>query len=124
MQRCRAIKEGNVVFCNSYGKLANGKAKKYSADGDSYDKEEKAVASSLTQRLSVLRTELWFAVEFGLPLLEKLKTKLEVDIAVAEIVEEHPDVVNISEFISEIRGNTYTCNLIINTKYGELELQI
>ena len=38
---------------------------------ENYGKEKEAIIDSLTQRLSVIKGELWYNVSAGLPLLEK-----------------------------------------------------
>lgn len=124
MNRCRAMKNNKLVWFNSCGKDDNGKAIKYSSTGTSFAKDKEAVATSLTQRLSALQNELWYDVEHGLPLLNKVKAKVEIDIAIATIVENHPDVVNIESFTSSVENKQYYCDLVINTEIGQLNLQI
>ena len=82
MLRCRPIVNNTYVFFKSCGKDENGNAIKYGEDGVSFAKDEEGVAQSLTQRLSVIRGELWYNVLYGIPLFDKMKTKIEADIAV------------------------------------------
>lgn len=120
MQRCRNKVNGNIAWFNSVGKNADGTAIK----ADSFVKDEVAIAISLEERLSILKGELWYDILYGLPLLDKAKTKVELDITVATIVENHPEVENIEEFVSEVKEHKYSCKLIINTKLGQLSIDI
>lgn len=120
MLRCRAMKDKNVVYFGSYGKNEDGTAMK----ADNFSSNNQAVADSLTQRLSVIKSELWYAVDYGVPLLDKLRSKLQVDFVVADMIERHPDVVNIEEFISEVVDHKYTCHVKVNTTYGLVDIQI
>lgn len=124
MNRCRAMKDGNLVWFNSYGTNEDGSAIKYSDDNTSFAEDKDAVANSLAQRLSSLRSELWYNVEHGIPLFDKVKSKIEIDLTIANIVENHPEVINITSFISSVENKKYTCSLIINTSMGSLELQV
>ena len=124
MLRCRPIVNNSYVFFNSCGKDENGNAIKYSEDGVSFAKDEEGVAQSLTQRLSVIRGEIWYNVLYGIPLFDKMKTKIEADIAVATMIEMHPDVKNIDDFTSQIINRKYSCNVTVNTKEGTLNIQL
>ena len=124
MLRCRPIVNNTYVFFNSCGKDENGNSIKYSEDGVSFAKDEEGVAQSLTQRLSIIRSELWYNVLYGIPLFDKMKTKIEADIAVATMIEMHPDVKNIDDFTSQIINRKYSCNVTVNTKEGTLNIQL
>lgn len=126
--RCRTIKRANdrihIVWFGSHGKNADGTAKFYNDNHDNFSTDAKAVADSLTQKLSVIRQELWFAVNHGLPLLEKTSSKIEMDSAVVEIVLGHEDVQEILEFESEIFQHHYSATLQVQTIYGVTEVEI
>lgn len=124
MEKCRAIKDGNVVFFNSIGKTAEGNAVKYSESGTSYSEKQQALADSLTQRLSILKGELWYYNNYGIPLLDKIRTKLEVDIEVANIIEDHENVKEIQSFQSEIIEHRYNCQIVVLSDYGQITIQI
>ena len=85
---------------------------------------QSGVATSLTQRLSIIKGELWYKVSHGLPLYDKVSKKIEMDAAVLKIVNEHPDVITVNNFNSSIIKHTYKCSMEIVSKYGELELSI
>ena len=124
MLRCRPIINNTYVFFNSCGKDEEGKSIRYQKDNSSFASGEEGVAQSLTQRLSIIRGELWYNILYGIPLFDKMKTKIEADIAVASMIEMHPDVKNIDDFTSQIINRRYSCNVTINTKEGTLNIQI
>lgn len=89
---------------------------------DNYAEGSEAVANSLRQRLSVIKHELWYDYERGLPLIDKVRNKATIDAYVVEKVLEHPDVIDIEGFASKQERNAYSCYLVVNTKYGQIEL--
>lgn len=91
---------------------------------DNYSDKQQSVADSLTQRLSVIRRELWYDVNFGLPLLDKQKSKVAIDAFIGKTVLAHPDVDSIQDFDSKIINKVYTCSMKIITKYGEIILNV
>ena len=122
--RTRAIQNGTIVWFGSTGKNPDGTAKFYDDKKNSYSSQQHAVADSLRQRLSVIKSELWYRVSYGLPLYEKTKSKALMDATVLEIVNSHPDVVTVLEFKSQIIDKTYTCKLEIQSIYGNVTLSI
>lgn len=125
MLKCRPIINNTYVFFNSCGKDENGHAIRYRDDNNSsFAENEEGVVQSLSQRLSIIKEELWYNTRYGIPLFDKMKSKVEADIAVASMIELHPDVKNIDDFTSQIIGKRYSCNVIINTKEGPLSIQI
>ena len=128
---CRRIKRENgkniVVWFGSYGINNDGTAKFYNVNNkhDNISIEQEAVADSLTQRLSVIEGELWYSINEGLPLLERIKSKVELDASVTEIILGHPNVSSISSFESQLTNNhDYSAKIEIETKYGLIELNI
>lgn len=132
--RCRRLKtwadefgtqHRDLVWFGSYGLNTDGTAKFYSEDKhDNYASAQEGVADSLTQRLSVLKYELWYSVNYGLPLVDKLKSKVSLDSFVASTVSSHPDVTSIAEFTSSIKNKKYACDMRIVTEYGVIVLSI
>lgn len=129
--RCRRLKTSengrkNIVWFGSYGVNSDGTAKFYSENDkhDNYGTEKEAVIDSLTQRLSVIKGELWYNVSAGLPLLEKYRKKGIIDAYVVTVVLKHPDVNDIIEFNSTQNNTKYECKFICDTIYGELEVKI
>lgn len=89
---------------------------------DNYASEAEGVANSLRQRLSVLKNELWYDYENGMPLFDKVRSKATIDAYIIQKVLKHPDVINIEDFESIQEQHDYSCYIIINTIYGQIEL--
>ncbi|MDD7038929.1 MAG: hypothetical protein PUI63_06775 [Alistipes senegalensis] len=88
----------------------------------SFSEAQQSVVDSLTQRLSVIKTELWYDISYGLPLFDKVKNKIAMDGAVASIVTSHPDVISMSSFESAIVNRKYSCKFQAVTKYGNVQV--
>lgn len=86
-----------------------------------YSEKQEGVKDALIPRLSVLKGELWYKISYGLPLMEKIKSKGIYDSIIIKYITDYPDVVNIEEFSSTLDKDThkYTFDCIINTIYGE-----
>lgn len=91
---------------------------------DNYSIQQYAVVDSLTQRLSVLKYELWYDYYNGMPLLDKVRNKGIIDAWVIKKILAHQDVLNIENFKSTQDKWQYECNMTIITKYGEVELSL
>lgn len=91
---------------------------------DNYLDRQAGVASSLTQRLSIIRGELYYAVNEGLPIADKVSSKAIIDAKIIEIASKHPDVKSITEFRSVKDKHSYTCSFKANTTYGELVVTV
>lgn len=87
-----------------------------------YSYKKEAVKDSLTQRLSVIKNELWYDYQYGLPLTDKVRNKAIMDAYVIKIILAHPDVLDIEGFESIQEKNNYSCYFIVNTIYGQIEL--
>ena len=130
--RCRQIKNDEIIWFGSAGldltqPVYNNKGEQIgykSLKADNFVDKQTAVASSLTQRLSIIRTELWYNMSYGLPLFEKVKSKVFMDSAVTDIIMSHPDVLRIEKFESHIKSRKYTCKSQIVSKYGNLTFEI
>ena len=88
---------------------------------ENYSTEEQGVIDSLTQRLSILKGELWININYGIPLLEKHKNKYIFDYTIIEIITSHPDVLSVN-FNSKVENNNYYFYADIISKYGKLVL--
>lgn len=86
---------------------------------DNYAEDVDAVVESLRQRLSVIKGELWYQINYGIPLFEKYKNKSFMDAAILGIISSHPAVANIISYQSSIKGTTYTFDCRIMTIYSE-----
>ena len=115
----------NVVWFGSYGRNEDGTAKFFNEANkhDNFSEAQQSVIDSLTQQLSVLQGELWYAIDFGLPVLDN-PSKLELDAEVADIVLSHPDVVAITKFSSTKTLRNYDATITIESVFGELVLNI
>ena len=128
---CRRVKREDgkniIVWFGSYGINEDGTAKFYNINDkhDNISTEQEAVADSLTQRLSVIEGELWYSITEGLPLLNKIKSKIELDASVTEIVLGHSDVVSITSFSSQVNDKReYSATFTVETEYGSLDVSI
>ena len=128
--KCRRLKKvGNtnhLVWFGSYGKNDDGTAKFYNPDDkhDNYADLQQGLCDDLVQRLSIIQTELFYAVEYGIPLFNKITKKAEIDIEVLDIIDSHPEVYSIMDFSSEIRGRTYSAQAVIQSAYGVTTMTI
>lgn len=90
---------------------------------NNYHEGAEGVADSLTQRLSVIKGELWYQINFGLPLTDKHSSPVIFDMVIADIITAHPAVAGLKSFTSQKTGHTYSFNGVIQTIFGE-ELSI
>lgn len=118
--RCRNIVDGNVVWFGSVGKTADGKAIKQNTFAENAD----SVRAGLTQQLSVLKYELWYRYNYGLPLVDKIKNKTEIDTYVASVISDYPEVQKIIKFESALNNAHYECSFLVLTKYGEISYDL
>ena len=102
--------ENQAIFQDETNKHAN------------YATGSEGVANSLRQRLSVLKHELWYDYENGMPLPDKVRSKAIIDAYIIQTILKHPDVIDVEDFESRQAGNFYTCYFIVNTIYGQIEL--
>lgn len=91
---------------------------------DNYSSEKDAIKDSLMQRLSVIKNELRYDYNYGIPLIDKLNDKATVDAWIIREINKHPDVNSIKEFASEIVDRVYSCFFILDTVYGEVMMGI
>lgn len=106
---------GSTLFTTSLGKCTltiNPKLPNYVEDTD-------AVVVSLIQRLSVIKGELWWQVNYGMPLTDKVRGTTLYDMVVTDIITSHPGVASIQSYSSNLVGHTYTYTCIIKTVFGD-----
>lgn len=77
------------------------------------------VSKSLTQRLSAIRGELWYDINYGLPLFDKIRDKAILDMEIMEIINNHPAVVSIEEYKSEVDKREYSFKAKIISIYNK-----
>ena len=94
------------------------------ASAENFVDKQNAVASALNEMLRVIKGELWYNVIYGIPLFDKVASKIQMDTAVMDIVNSHKEVVMIENFTSYITKNTYSCSMNIKTIYGDIAISI
>ena len=129
--KCRRLEKSdnnyNVVWFGSYGENEDGTSKFYNKNNkhDNYSVSQEGVADSLIQRLNVIKGELWYNVSVGIPLFEKSKKVGIMDSYIITTILDHPDVISILEFKSEILNNhIYNCYFKVATIYGDLDVNL
>lgn len=92
-----------------------------SKKAENYVENEEAVAKSLVQRLAVIKNELWYNINYGLPLLDKIRNKAIIDAAIINIINQHEGVRNIIDYTSNVDQNSHTYYFTsnINTIYNK-----
>lgn len=88
---------------------------------DNYAMNQESVSQSLNQRLSVIRGELWYAINLGFPMSRSNLTKNIVDSYIINVISQHEDVMKILSFTSFVNKNNYVANVEILTRYGSVE---
>lgn len=128
--RCRELyvdgeKKNHAVWFGSYGADSNEFALKWKDGTTSFANESEAVSTLLTQRLSVIRTELWNNIKFGLPLIDKVSSKEVIDSHVLEIISTTQDVRRVLSFESSLSSShSYSCSVIVESTYGVVEVTL
>lgn len=118
------FEEANIIL-NEYSlskkntKTTNDKEITYS-----FVDEKEGVLSSLIERLSVLEGELWYKASYGQPITSITKSKIAMDSFIIKVINSHPDVESIDFFNSYIENKKYYCDIIIQTKYGNIEIKM
>lgn len=112
---------------NGYFEVMNMKVKPEIIEGEkdeNYDEKQWAVKSSLIQRLSIFKKELWYRFNYGLPLFEKIRNKGIFDAIIIDIIMSHPDVTNIISYNSVINGHNYAFTFSVMTVYSNEYVQL
>lgn len=125
------IEHRDIVWFGSYGIDSNGKALR--ADNNyttkfvnhyNYATEQEGVVNSLTQRLSVIKGELWWQMDYGLPLFNNFRSKGLIDADVVDIVLEHSDILEFTSFDSSYTNHNYVANFTVLTTFGSTNVNI
>lgn len=131
VRRIARIKDGSevdkeIVWFGSYGRNSDGSSKFFNPENkhDNFAESQQYVADALTQKLNILQGELWWNVTYGLPLLQKLTSKTMIDTVLIQTISEHPDVLEITSFESDILNHSYHANIEIVSTFGSLSLSI
>ena len=85
------------------------------------------VSKSLIQRLGIIKGELYYNLNYGLPLLEKIRDKALFDMKIINIINNHPAVLQIKNYESKLiknnvlakENNVYSFTAIIITIYNK-----
>lgn len=84
-----------------------------------YVEDTDAVVASLIQRLSIIKGELWYQVNYGLPLTDKQTGVNVFDLVIADIISSHPGVASLDKYTSKIAGHTYYYSCQITSIFGD-----
>nr|DAD96456.1 MAG TPA: lysozyme-like protein [Myoviridae sp. ctj3P51] len=105
--------EGNEKIIAGYATLVTETfVSNYVSDTD-------AVVASLNQRLSVIKGELWYQVNYGLPLMDKQRGTNVLDLVLADIITSHPGVASLDSYSSRTVDHIYYYDCKITSVYGE-----
>lgn len=96
----------------------------YIRKAENFSEQQQSVVDNLTQRLSIVKGELWYNINYGQPIFEKTKSKTAFDTFILTVVKQHPDVNSIISFNSQIIDKKYTCNIQIESIYGQIILNL
>lgn len=100
---------GKTIFANKDTSFSSGK---------------QGVVDNLTQRLSIIKNELWYNISYGLPLFDKNHSKTAFDAFILTVVNQHPEVNNIIEFSSKVVNHKYSCHIQIQSVYGLIDINM
>lgn len=76
------------------------------------------VKDALINALSIIKGELWYNKNYGLPLFDKNKIKSIIDAEVINIISNNPEVDSIINFNSQLNGNSYILDFSIKSIYS------
>lgn len=91
---------------------------------DNFASGNEMVRDSLIQRLSVIRHELWYDYQFGMPLVDSDIAQVQIDSFVMQTITAHQDVVAIKTFKSRVEGRHYSCDVEFTTKFGNAKISL
>ena len=77
------------------------------------------VKDSLISKLSILKGELWYKSNYGLPLTEKTKIKSIIDVAVLDIINDQQEIKSVISFDSRVNNHNYILNFSLATIYSD-----
>lgn len=128
--KCRRFKNEDgikhIVWFGSYGKNLDGSAKFYNIENknDNYSEKQQYIVDSITEKLSVLKYELWFNVNYGMPIIDKTRVKGIIDAYVVEEIYNNSDVTDIKQFSSTFTEHNYSATIKVISTFGELYLTV
>ena len=127
------IKNGTMYIASNIGVYSRlCRSKFIDAEGNivtdqetssTYAKDAEAVRQYLLQHLAVIKHELWYNYEYGLPLFQKGLTKAMIDAEVVSIIYQCPQIESILDYTSYVDDNNqYHLSFSLLTKYGKLDM--
>ena len=124
VMRCRKLVRNadgfDVVWFNSAGMNVS----KRKINDENFAIEQQYVADDLTQKLLVLKNELWYDIQYGVPLLDKIKSKVKIDSFVASTIMSQPDVIKILKFNSSLNSGVYSVDVTILSSFGNINVEV
>ena len=99
--------------------IANGTSPNFAIKAPDYVEYQEGIAKSLIQRLSVIKNELWYNINYGFPLLDKVRNKAVFDAYTIKTINAHQEVKKISEFKSSVINRVYEVECKIISIYGD-----
>lgn len=123
-ERAGTTRKRTVVWFGSYGTNTDGTAKFVSKTNkhDNFAAENDMVKDSLIQRLSVIRHELWYNYQYGMPLVDDDTAKVTIDAFVMKTIQEHEYVLEMTKFKSWLDKHDYHCEVNFTTTFGNNSL--
>ena len=125
VRRIKDTQEGTtrkrtIVWFGSYGADTNGNARFFNPKDkhDNFASGNTWVKDSLIQRLSVIKHELWYNYQYGMPLVDDGTVRVTIDAFVMDTVQSHEDVLEVTSFESSLDGHDYHCNISFTTRFG------
>ena len=77
------------------------------------------VKDSLISKLSILKGELWYKSNYGLPLTAHTKIKSIIDVAVLDIINDQQEIKSVISFDSRVNNHNYILNFSLATIYSD-----
>lgn len=117
----------NLVFFGVKGVTIDENGEKhcvFTDDKKSYANGIDGVNQSLTQRLSLIKGELYHFMNAGFPILDKVTSKHVFDAHIINVVSHHKEVKSIDKIESKVINRTYSCKLYFTTNYGSSYITI
>jgi hypothetical protein len=98
---------------------------------ENYVKDKDATVLAVQSKLTLLQGEWWENLEDGTPYFQHIlglsgsdASKQSVDLLVQDRILAVGQVTSIEEFVSTIEDRTYRLTCILNTIYGQAELEV
>lgn len=120
LKNAKVVTDYKDKYINTNGQLTLNNDYNNGLD-NSYHTAQDGVADSLIQRLAIIKGELWYQINYGIPLFDKNNNTTGIfDSAIIKIVLDHPDVKNIISFNSSVesKDHKYHFDMVVDTKYN------